>query len=241
MYGCFPALPVHANTYKFDRRRVDTPGTAVGRMNVLQSRQDKLAGLIGSRICHDLISPIGAVTNGLELMELAGLPRGPEAELVNQSAQSAAARIKYYRLAFGDSGPVGPSHSVRGEDVAGIIRGVFQSDRLAVHWHVTDEVPRTEAKAALLTLMCAEAALGAGGRIDITREGDLWTVNAAGSKLFLNAALWTLLSDETVRLPGSDISVPPSAVQFAVLPDVLRQLHRTMTVSHDETALKMTF
>ena len=63
---------------------------------------DNLAALIGSRICHDLISPIGAVTNGLELMSMAG-GTGPELELVNESAANANARIRLFRLAFGQA------------------------------------------------------------------------------------------------------------------------------------------
>ena len=64
-----------------------------------------LASLIGSRICHDLISPICAIHNGLELISLSG-PVQHEAEisLITQSCQNAASRIKFFRVAFGASG-----------------------------------------------------------------------------------------------------------------------------------------
>ena len=64
-----------------------------------------LASLIGSRICHELISPIGAIHNGLELISLSG-PVQHEAEisLITQSCQNAASRIKFFRVAFGVSG-----------------------------------------------------------------------------------------------------------------------------------------
>ncbi|MEM7733028.1 MAG: histidine phosphotransferase family protein [Pseudomonadota bacterium] len=202
---------------------------------------DKLAGLIGSRICHDLISPIGAVTNGLELMELAGLPQGPEADLVNQSAQSAAARIKYYRLAFGDTGPVDAGHIVRSDEISTILRGVFLSDRIAVHWHVHKDLSRAEAKAALLTIMCAEAALGAGGRIDVMVEENDFIIDAKGPKLMLNTAPWDVLHQTANVLPETDISIAPAAVQFAILPEVLRKMGRALYMSTDGDVLTMKF
>ena len=64
-----------------------------------------LASLIGSRICHDLISPIGAIHNGLELISLSGaVQHEAEISLITQSCQNAASRIKFFRVAFGVSG-----------------------------------------------------------------------------------------------------------------------------------------
>ncbi|MEO0750280.1 MAG: histidine phosphotransferase family protein [Pseudomonadota bacterium] len=197
---------------------------------------DKLASLISSRICHDLISPIGAVTNGLELMELAGLPMSPEVELVNQSAQSAAARIKYYRLAFGDFGRIDATHPVRGTEIVQILKGIFISGRLDVHWHVTDDHSRAETKAALLALMCAEVALGTGGRIDVTLQDNIWTVDAKGPKLMLEGQPWDVLRGDV-----PEVEIAPAAVQFAVLPDVLRQLGRTLSITSSGDVLSLRF
>ena len=63
-----------------------------------------LASLIGSRICHDLISPIGAICNGLELMQLDGRPISPEMTLISESVNHANARIRFLRVAFGMAG-----------------------------------------------------------------------------------------------------------------------------------------
>ena len=60
-----------------------------------------LAALIGSRICHDLISPIGAISNGLELLELAGAAQSPELDLIGESVSNAEARIRFFRIAYG--------------------------------------------------------------------------------------------------------------------------------------------
>ena len=63
-----------------------------------------LAALIGSRICHDLISPIGAISNGLELLDLAGGVQGPEMDLIADSVGNAGARIRFFRIAYGAAG-----------------------------------------------------------------------------------------------------------------------------------------
>jgi histidine phosphotransferase ChpT len=61
-----------------------------------------LAALVSSRICHDLISPIGAINNGLELLNMSGAsPVGPEMQLICDNVKSASARIRFFRIAFG--------------------------------------------------------------------------------------------------------------------------------------------
>ena len=62
-----------------------------------------LAKLIASRICHDLISPVGAIANGMELVALTGADITPEFELISDSVAGANARIKFYRVALGMS------------------------------------------------------------------------------------------------------------------------------------------
>ncbi len=82
--------------------------------------QDKpdLAALIGSRICHDLISPIGAIGNGVELLMMDGAAKTPELALIAESVANANARIRFFRVAFGAAG--GDQRIAKGE-VAGII------------------------------------------------------------------------------------------------------------------------
>ena len=58
----------------------------------------ELAALIGSRICHDLVSPIGAIGNGVELLAMAGAA-GPEVRLIAESVAAANARIRFFRIA----------------------------------------------------------------------------------------------------------------------------------------------
>src|SRR5690606_27339952 len=63
-----------------------------------------LAALLASRMCHDLVSPLGAIGNGLELLEMYGAAAGPEHALIADSVAAAGARLRLFRLAFGHAG-----------------------------------------------------------------------------------------------------------------------------------------
>ena len=78
---------------------------------------DDLTGLIGSRICHDLISPIGAIGNGLELLEMR-IGSSEELALVSESCRNANARIRFFRIAFGAAGA---GQTIPGQDIASIL------------------------------------------------------------------------------------------------------------------------
>ncbi len=72
-----------------------------------------LAALVGSRICHDLISPIGAIGNGVELVLLDAAVGGPEVTLIADSVSHANARIRFFRIAFGATGADQPDQPRR--------------------------------------------------------------------------------------------------------------------------------
>ena len=176
---------------------------------------DKIASLIGSRICHDLISPVGAVANGLELLELSGLPKSPEFSLVSESAGHASARIQFFRLAFGDAEP---EQVISGQGVADILAAVYQAGRVDIDWQARGDFARPVVKAALLAVMCVEQALVAGGTIIVTQDDGRWHIRAEAPRLAPDPVLWNILRGE----PGPD-AVTPAAVQFLLLPHIARQ------------------
>ena len=102
----------------------------------------ELATLVGSRICHDLISPIGAISNGLELLDLAGSFKGPEHDLIAESVASANARIRFFRIAYGAAG----EQMLGRAEVAGVLRDHGQTARLRMDWQPQDPQPRREVK-----------------------------------------------------------------------------------------------
>lgn len=179
---------------------------------------ESLAALIGSRICHDLISPIGAVNNGLELLALAGGQGGPEMALVNDSAASANARIRLYRLAFGIASP---GQISRGDEITDIWRGVHANTRFGLDWTGPATLPRREARLIVLACLCAEVALPQGGTLRVERDETGWHVHGAGPRLSVDHALW----DRLTRLQNRD-DVPPAHVQFLLLPGHLHEMGR---------------
>ncbi|MBS0564296.1 MAG: histidine phosphotransferase [Proteobacteria bacterium] len=175
---------------------------------------DDLAALIGSRLCHDLISPLGGIGNGVELLALSGAA-GPEMALIAESVRSANARIRFFRLAFGAA--EGGQTVGRGE-ILSILGDMAHGGRLAIDWQPQGPVPRPEAKLAFLGLLCLETALPYGGRITVGTAGPAWTLCARGDRLKADPALWSRLAGDT---PAGPLSA--AHVQFAL---VAAEAHR---------------
>lgn len=171
-----------------------------------------LGALIGSRICHDLISPVGAISNGLELLGLAGAPAGPEMTLVSDSAAHASARLRFFRVAFGVASA---SQSVPDGDLCAILRDVY-SDKCRVDWQVSEDLTRTEAQLAFLALMCAEQAVPLGGVLTVSGRNGALRVTATGPRVAPRPEHWAIL-----EAPDDARDVPAAQVQFALLPLLL--------------------
>lgn len=188
-----------------------------------------LAGLVASRICHDLISPIGAVGNGVELLAMAGSGSGPEAQLIADSAAQASARLRFLRLAFGSAGA---DARVGRAEVAGLLADVARGGRLAWDWQAGAEAPRPAVRRALLAGMCCEHALPAGGQIVIARDTGGWRVSGTGRRLRVEPALWDWLEGNA---PEPDVA--PGQVQFALLAADARAAGLALTVEMGEAGV----
>lgn len=167
------------------------------------------AALIGSRICHDLISPLGAIGNGVELLEMSAAGTGPEVALISESVANANARIRFFRIAYGAAGGGG---SVAAAEIRSILAAMSQGSRTKIDWQVAGDVPRPLAKLAFLALQCLETALAWGGAITVASAGG-WRAEARAARLNVDAALWSSLS-----APAPDPAIAPAQVQFALLP-----------------------
>ncbi|SLN11133.1 hypothetical protein PEL8287_00222 [Roseovarius litorisediminis] len=177
-----------------------------------------LAALIGSRICHDLISPIGAVTNGLELLALSGTTDCPEMTLVNDSAANANARIRLFRMAFGLASA---DQTTGSQEIRDFLKGVYSDGRIVVNWMPTGDLLRRVAQAAVLSILCAEQAIPFGGTLTISESDGQWIITATGDRLKADPALWAALK-------GYDAprEIAPAHVQFILLPAVLNEIGR---------------
>jgi histidine phosphotransferase ChpT len=132
-----------------------------------------LAALLCSRVCHDVISPVGAIVNGLEVLEEdkdEGM-REFAMDLIRKSARSASARLQFCRLAFGAAGSAGAS--IDTGDAEKVARGLFADERTTLNW----DGPRAfmaKNKVKLLLNLCliAGACIPRGGVMNVKVEGE---------------------------------------------------------------------
>ena len=143
-----------------------------------------LAALLCSRVCHDIISPVGAIANGLELMddpETDAAMKATALDMVRSSAKTATAKLKFCRIAVGASGAAG-AHIDMGE--AGEIAKDFVGDeKVKLDWQVPRENrPKAEVKLLLNMLLMAIAGIPRGGLVTVMVEGRNFRVVAKGER-----------------------------------------------------------
>ena len=190
------------------------------------------ASLLGSRLCHDLISPLGAISNGLELLAMSGQESSPELALIRESVESANARIRFFRVAFGaaSSGQL----LARGE-IVGILKAALSGGRMNVKWGPSHDPSRVEAKTAFLAILCGETALPQGGEILVSHDRDIWQFHIHGPRIRYEPELWDALTK------GREITPSSAQVQFAMLADALTKLGHDAQVGHSESAISIRY
>lgn len=153
------------------------------------------AGLLCSRLCHDLLSPVGAMANGVELLadEQDETARAQVMELLAESARASASKLKFFRLAFGAAGGFGDV--VDSRDVEAAARGLYGRERrIEFDWLVdTPTLGKAAVKALLNLIMLAGDALPRGGHLTAGAEthgaATELVVRAEGPRLTLDPAL----------------------------------------------------
>jgi histidine phosphotransferase ChpT len=192
-----------------------------------------LSALLGSRLCHDLIGPIGAIGNGVELLMLAGAGRGDEVALISESVTALNARIRFFRVAFGIARP---DQAIARTEVTAILADLFPSGRITVTWTSPSALPREEVKSVFLLLLCAEQALRSGGKITILRDEAGWSLTLSSPRLRHDPDLWSLI--ETATLPPD---LEPAQVQFPLAGQALATLGRRADVEPGPETLRISF
>ena len=154
------------------------------------------ASLLCSKLCHDLLSPVGALNNGIELLadETDPALREQCMALLEESARTTAGKLKFFRLAFGAAGGYGdaiPTHEIKAA-----IEGMYPpGGRLALQWLIAgDSLPKPAAKLLLNLAMIAGDALPRGGTMTIGAE------EAAGrTEIVVRGEGPRLTFDDTIR------------------------------------------
>ena len=161
-----------------------------------------LAALLCSRVCHDLISPTGAIVNGLEVLDESKdeETRTFALDLIRKSARNASARLQFCRLAFGAAGSAGAQIDLGdGEKVA---RGFIEDEKVKVTWNLPRVLmPKNRVKLLLNMLIVAGHAIPRGGSLTIDPIGEgeemSFKVSAVGNYLRVPQAMPALLAGES--------------------------------------------
>ena len=132
-----------------------------------------LSALLCSRVCHDVISPIGAIVNGLEVLEDDNDPsmRDFAIDLIRKSARTASARVQFARIAFGASGSAGAAIDLA--DAEKLSKNLFSDEKTQVSWSAPQALfPKNKVKLILNLVVIAATAIPRGGVVDVSVTGD---------------------------------------------------------------------
>ncbi len=168
------------------------------------------AALLVSRVCHDLVSPVGAVVNGLEVLEdeTDMAMRADALRLVAASAEQAAARLQFARIAFGAAGSAGAELDLAevGRIMSGLLKGgkvelVWQAE--AVNW------PKDWAKLLMNAVLVGADSLPRGGKVYVetsrVAQAPKFAIRAAGTIARVTPEVERALTGEPAGLDGRSI------------------------------------
>jgi histidine phosphotransferase ChpT len=131
-----------------------------------------LAALLCSRVCHDLISPVGAIVNGLEVMEDSKDEETKKfaMDLIQKSVKTASARLQFCRLAFGAAGSAGAQVDLG--DAENVSRGFLEDDKTKLTWSLPRAlVAKNRVKLLLNMLVIAGQIIPRGGMLTVEAVG----------------------------------------------------------------------
>ena len=178
------------------------------------NRAAEFASLLCSRLCHDLLSPVGALNNGIELLADETDPemRARCMELLAESARASANKLKFFRLAFGAAGGFGELVDTR--EALGALEGLYGSDgKIKLGWLVeAPALPKVSIKVLLNLALIAGDALVRGGQLDVGAEGGEIVIRAEGPRLVLDPELRNALLGES----DPDMISPRAAASWLV-------------------------
>ena len=197
------------------------------------------AALLVSRVCHDLVSPVGAVVNGLEVLEdeRDAAMRADALKLVTSSAALAAARLQFARIAFGAAGSAGAELDLSevGRTVCGLLEGSKTEitwESAAVNW------PKDWAKLLMNSALLAADCLPRGGRVRVTTTLDPsapgFLVRAAGQGARVHEDVDKALRGESLSLLDGRSIQPYLTYKLA------RLLNTELTITRSEGVVEIT-
>jgi histidine phosphotransferase ChpT len=169
-----------------------------------------LAALLCSRVCHDIISPVGAIINGLEVLdEDNGEMRDFAFSLIRKSAAQASAKLQFARLAFGAAGSAGAEIDLA--DAEKVARGYMEGEKADFAWEAPRVLmPKNFVKLILNLVLLSVAAIPRGGQVTVKIEGPnppRFLIRSSGPSARIPAAFEKMVPGEIDDVPVDAQSV----------------------------------
>jgi histidine phosphotransferase ChpT len=167
--------------------------------DVIELKASDLAAMLCSRVCHDLISPVGAIGNGLEVLadpEQAGMAEFAQ-ELIQNSARQARAKLEFARLAFGASSTAGTEIDTR--DAEKVAQSYVGGEKAEIDWKIPPMLmPKNKVKMLLNMVLITVGCVPRGGMVTVIAEGPVgaerFTLTATGTKTLIPSGMTALLA-----------------------------------------------
>jgi len=198
-----------------------------------------LAALLCSRVCHDLISPVGAVVNGIEVMEddADEQTKAFAIDLIKKSAATASARLQFCRIAFGAAGSAGAAIDLG--DAAGVARGMIEDDKTKLKWGGPRVLlPQNKVKLLLNLLLLAGGTIPRGGNLTLEPVGEAdsmgFKVTASGLNARIPPAVPALVAGE------AESPIDAHAIQPFFTGLLARACGMTVTLAPEGEAIVLT-
>lgn len=191
-------------------------------------KETDFATLLCSRLCHDLISPVSAVSNGIDILndEKDADMREQVLDLIKKSALQTSAMVQFYRVAFGSGG--GLSDDVELETIKKTIENFTESKKIKLNWYSDfEKLSKKEVRLLLNIVLFASESLVRGGDMDISltsADDDTgFKVEVQGQNIILYPAAKTMFNEGNLN-SGLEARTAPISLVFSLLNDLNAKL-----------------
>jgi len=197
------------------------------------------AGFLVSRVCHDLVGPMGAVVNGLEVLEdeTDAAMRADALRIVTQSAGQALARLQFLRIAFGAAGSAGAELDL--SEVGRLVNGLLEGGKVRLDWQAAHvHWPKDWAKLLMNAALVAADALPRGGDVIVktaqagSAPSFLVRASGAGAKIFAEA-------EKAVRGETENAGLDARGIQPFLAYRLAERVGTSLSVSASEGAVEV--
>ncbi len=197
----------------------------------------EFAAFLVSRVCHDLVGPLGAVVNGLEVMEdeRDAAMRADALKIVSSSAAQALARLQFLRIAFGAAGSAGAELDVG--EVGRLVGGLLEGGKVQLNWNAPHvNWPKNWAKLLMNAALLGADCLPRGGQLDVLVSHD---AAAPAFKIVATSPHARVLEDVANAVRGEEAHLDARGIQPYLAHKLSRDLNAGLTLTPREGAVEL--